>query len=215
MSLSKLFLPVSAALFMSQFSALAQPTATTDPVGFQSGLSLFKLSIGADSKISDLSLSSLLRVHYGIFDYASGSFTPYWPEFYNSPPFVTAEDPYQVTYGGSGILAFTVHRYHPVIWQKPEGSSELLSWYDPPSGTQKLGLEFSYIENSEEFKAVIVFSSDSTNFIDAVNDYAAIGSMAPDLSNDGVSIALVPEPSTYALLLMSAAGALWWARTRR
>jgi sugar lactone lactonase YvrE len=28
-------------------------------------------------------------------------------------------------------------------------------------------------------------------------------------------IAIVPEPSTYALLAMSAAGALWWARRRR
>ena len=192
-----------------------QTTATTDPVGFQSGFSFFKLSVGSENKIADLSLSSSLRVHYGIFDYASGLFTPYWPEFYNHPPFVTAEDPYQVTYGGSGILAFTIHRYHPVIWQKPQGSSEFLPWYDPPSGTQKLGLEFLYIDNSEEFKAVIVFSTNSTNFIDAVNDYAAIGSIAPDLSNDGVSIALVPEPSTYALLLMTGAGALWWSRRRR
>ncbi len=31
----------------------------------------------------------------------------------------------------------------------------------------------------------------------------------------GFRVATVPEPSTYALLLMTAAGALWWARRRR
>ena len=31
----------------------------------------------------------------------------------------------------------------------------------------------------------------------------------------GFRVASIPEPSTCALLLMSAAGALWWARTRR
>jgi hypothetical protein len=31
----------------------------------------------------------------------------------------------------------------------------------------------------------------------------------------GISITAVPEPSTYALLLMTGAGALWWARRRR
>jgi hypothetical protein len=35
-------------------------------------------------------------------------------------------------------------------------------------------------------------------------------------SNDfGFRVASVPEPSTYALLAMTAAGALWWARRRR
>jgi sulfatase modifying factor 1 len=32
---------------------------------------------------------------------------------------------------------------------------------------------------------------------------------------DGFRVASVPEPSTYALLAMTAAGALWWARRRR
>ena len=30
-----------------------------------------------------------------------------------------------------------------------------------------------------------------------------------------LDLTVVPEPSTYALLLMTAAGALWWARSRR
>jgi sulfatase modifying factor 1 len=33
--------------------------------------------------------------------------------------------------------------------------------------------------------------------------------------NVGFRVATVPEPSTYALLAMTAAGALWWARRRR
>jgi hypothetical protein len=192
-----------------------QTTATTEPVGFQSGFSFFKLTVGADNRISDSVLTNSLSIHYGIFDSANSSFTPYWPDFYNTSPFVTPEEPYKVTYGASGLLVFAIHRYHPVIWQQPWGSSELLPWFDPPSGTQKLGLEFTYIDNEEELRAVIVLSTNSTNFIDALNDYAVVGSIAPDLSNDGVSIALVPEPSTYALLLMTGAGALWWARRRR
>jgi len=191
-----------------------QTTATTEPVGFESGFSFFKLTIGADNKITDLSLTNSLSIHYGVFDFADSSFTPYWPDFYNYPSYVTPEEPYQVTYGGSGFLLIQVHRYHPAIWQKPEGSFEPLAWYGPPSGTQKLGLEFTYTENTDKFNAVIVFSTNSTNFIDALNDYAAVGSMAPDPSNNGVSIALAPEPSTYALLLATGAGALWWARRR-
>ena len=40
---------------------------------------------------------------------------------------------------------------------------------------------------------------------------------APSVSgiDIGFRVASVPEPSTYALLAMSAAGALWWARRRR
>jgi len=34
-------------------------------------------------------------------------------------------------------------------------------------------------------------------------------------SDVGFRVATVPEPSTYALLVMSAAGALWWARRKR
>ena len=34
-------------------------------------------------------------------------------------------------------------------------------------------------------------------------------------NNIGFRVASVPEPSTYALLLMTGAGALWWARRRR
>ena len=40
----------------------------------------------------------------------------------------------------------------------------------------------------------------------------------PSSSGDGFTgfrVASVPEPSTYALLAMSAAGALWWARRRK
>lgn len=40
---------------------------------------------------------------------------------------------------------------------------------------------------------------------------------APTSESDGLGfrVATVPEPSTYALLLMTSAGALWWARRRR
>ena len=43
------------------------------------------------------------------------------------------------------------------------------------------------------------------------------GSMGPAGENGsiGFRVASVPEPSTYALLLMAGAGALWWARRRR
>lgn len=190
-----------------------QDSATTDPVGFQSGFSFFKLAIGADNKIPDSSLTNSLSIHYGIFDSADFSFTPYWPEFYNTP-YVTPEDPYEVTYGGSGFLLVAVHRYHPSVWQQPFGSSEPLGWFGPPSGTQKLGLEFTYTENAEKFNAVIVFSTNSTNFIDALNDYAAVGSIASDPSNGGTSIALVPEPSTYVLLLLGVVGAVLWSKRR-
>jgi formylglycine-generating enzyme required for sulfatase activity len=39
----------------------------------------------------------------------------------------------------------------------------------------------------------------------------------PEFENNGIGfrLATVPEPSTYALLVMSAAGALWWARRKR
>lgn len=42
-------------------------------------------------------------------------------------------------------------------------------------------------------------------------------SVAPTVEggNIGFRVATVPEPSTYALLLMTGAGALWWARRRR
>jgi hypothetical protein len=192
-----------------------QSTATTDPVGFQGGFSFFKLVVGADNRISDAVLTNSLSIQYGVFDGDNSSFTPYWPNFYNTPPFVTPEEPYKVTYEATGYLVFAMHRYHPAIWQQPWGSSELLPWFDPPSGTQKLGLEFTYIDNAEELRAVIVLSTNSTNFIDALSDYAVVGSMAPDPTNDGVSIALVPEPSTYALLLLSGVGALLWAKRRR
>jgi formylglycine-generating enzyme required for sulfatase activity len=36
-----------------------------------------------------------------------------------------------------------------------------------------------------------------------------------EISGIGFRVATVPEPSTYALLAMSAAGALWWTRRRR
>jgi formylglycine-generating enzyme required for sulfatase activity len=36
-----------------------------------------------------------------------------------------------------------------------------------------------------------------------------------EISGIGFRVASVPEPSTYALLLMTGAGALWWARGRR
>ncbi len=41
--------------------------------------------------------------------------------------------------------------------------------------------------------------------------------LGPTLENGiiGFRVASVPEPSTYALLLMTGAGALWWARRRR
>jgi formylglycine-generating enzyme required for sulfatase activity len=38
---------------------------------------------------------------------------------------------------------------------------------------------------------------------------------AQETSGFGFRVASVPEPSTYALLLMTGAGALWWARRRR
>ena len=36
-----------------------------------------------------------------------------------------------------------------------------------------------------------------------------------EYNNEGFRVASVPEPSTYALLFMTGAGALWWARRRR
>ena len=56
--------------------------------------------------------------------------------------------------------------------------------------------------------------SDLAYRISPMGDRVAIGppSAASDL---GFRIASVPEPSTYALLLMTGAGALWWARRRR
>lgn len=42
-------------------------------------------------------------------------------------------------------------------------------------------------------------------------------SMAPELdfNLNGFRVASIPEPSTYALLLITGAGALWWSRRRR
>jgi hypothetical protein len=37
----------------------------------------------------------------------------------------------------------------------------------------------------------------------------------PEISSIGFRVASVPEPSTYALILMTGAGGLWWARRRR
>jgi len=56
--------------------------------------------------------------------------------------------------------------------------------------------------------------SDLAYRISPWGDRVAIGppSAASDL---GFRVASVPEPSTYALLLMTGAGALWWARRRR
>jgi formylglycine-generating enzyme required for sulfatase activity len=39
--------------------------------------------------------------------------------------------------------------------------------------------------------------------------------LSEDVADFGFRVASVPEPSTYALLAMSAAGALWWARRRK
>lgn len=41
------------------------------------------------------------------------------------------------------------------------------------------------------------------------------GSDGPQSDNYAFRVASVPEPSTYALLLMTGAGALWWARRKR
>jgi formylglycine-generating enzyme len=43
----------------------------------------------------------------------------------------------------------------------------------------------------------------------------SFGWPADDSDAVGFRVATVPEPSTYALLLMTGAGALWWARRRR
>jgi sulfatase modifying factor 1 len=52
------------------------------------------------------------------------------------------------------------------------------------------------------------------SFEGALNS-ATRGSDGPQSDNYAFRVASVPEPSTYALLLMAGAGALWWARRRR
>jgi hypothetical protein len=44
---------------------------------------------------------------------------------------------------------------------------------------------------------------------------AIYGQATASMLNLNVLPSIVPEPSTYAMLVMSAAGALWWARRRR
>jgi formylglycine-generating enzyme required for sulfatase activity len=47
------------------------------------------------------------------------------------------------------------------------------------------------------------------------SSYRIGGVPSAELDYVGFRVASVPEPSTYALLAMTAAGALWWARRRR
>jgi hypothetical protein len=48
----------------------------------------------------------------------------------------------------------------------------------------------------------------------AISDRDSVNPQLGDLFA-GLRVASVPEPSTFALLLMTGAGALWWARRRR
>jgi formylglycine-generating enzyme len=50
---------------------------------------------------------------------------------------------------------------------------------------------------------------------DLRSSFRAYGAPELGASTFGFRVASVPEPSTYALLLMTGAGALWWARRRR
>jgi formylglycine-generating enzyme required for sulfatase activity len=54
------------------------------------------------------------------------------------------------------------------------------------------------------------YSGHSLRSSDRAND-----APSSEYSNIGFRVASVPEPSTYALLAMTAAGALWMARRRR
>jgi formylglycine-generating enzyme required for sulfatase activity len=57
---------------------------------------------------------------------------------------------------------------------------------------------------------------DWANIDSALQPYYRLGANpAQETSGFGFRVASVPEPSTYALLLMTGAGALWWARGRR
>ena len=44
---------------------------------------------------------------------------------------------------------------------------------------------------------------------------ASGGSASMQVSNVVLTNQVIPEPSTYALLLLTGAGALWWSRRRR
>jgi len=55
----------------------------------------------------------------------------------------------------------------------------------------------------------------STNTPLAAGTYTVRAQQIGATTDYQLDLTVVPEPSTYALLLMTGAGALWWARRRR
>jgi sulfatase modifying factor 1 len=80
-------------------------------------------------------------------------------------------------------------------------AGNLWEWNDAISGGTARGLRGSHWESS--------------GITQMQSSVGGIGTPGFEDNTIGFRLATVPEPSTYALIAMSAAGALWWARRRR
>jgi hypothetical protein len=102
------------------------------------------------------------------------------------------------------------------------GSSYELRLYDPDTGASQMLNTFSsfYVPGmiaDLASQTATVLTSDFGNPGDMITYDMQTGAQlyyVPD-GNVFTGLTAVPEPSTYALLLMTGAGALWWARRRR
>ena len=105
----------------------------------------------------------------------------------------------------NGVTRQLVVNIDPIIgytmWVDPTGTNS--------AGTPTGGTSASLVSSLQQFN----FDTINLGGDDPIN---AVGSVTFDEFRFGTTAsAVVPEPSTYALLVMTAAGALWFARRRR